>query len=155
MADAQVDLARERTREVTANFGDDYWRQADLERAYPQEFVDALLASVAIMVAALSLPPVSRAYARDPWRVSIAVAAIALVPRFVILAVADGTIRGIAPTVFWLFATGVALAPGINFAPDGVGDPALDGSRFVRFSFAGSAADIVAGMDHLAAYVGR
>lgn len=40
-----VDLARSRTREVTDRFGDDYWRQADLERAYPQEFVDAMGAS--------------------------------------------------------------------------------------------------------------
>ncbi|WP_392424346.1 AMP-binding protein [Barrientosiimonas humi] len=95
-----------------ANVGAVNWIAGDVTYGSRNElwFVDALLASVAIMVAALSLPPVSRAYARDPWRVSIAVAAIALVPRFVILAVADGTIRGIAPTVFWLFATGVALA---------------------------------------------
>lgn len=40
--DPTVELARTRTREVTDRFGDDYWRQADLERAYPQEFVDAM-----------------------------------------------------------------------------------------------------------------
>ncbi|WP_106850326.1 aminotransferase class I/II-fold pyridoxal phosphate-dependent enzyme [Blastococcus sp. Marseille-P5729] len=52
-----------------------------------------------------------------------------------------------------LAATGVAIAPGIDFAPDGVGAPELDGSRFVRFSFAGSEADIVEGFDRLSAYV--
>lgn len=95
-----------------ANVGAVNWIAGDVTYGSRNElwFVDALLASVAIMVAALSLPPVSRAYARDPWRVTITVAALALVPRFVVLAVADGTIRGIAPTVFWLFATGAALA---------------------------------------------
>ena len=54
-----------------------------------------------------------------------------------------------------LAATGVAMAPGIDFAPVGAGDPALDGDRFVRLSFAGSEADIAEGMDRLAAYVAR
>ncbi|MGO0577587.1 acyl-CoA dehydrogenase family protein [Ornithinimicrobium panacihumi] len=40
-----VQEARTRTREVTSQFDDDYWRAADLERRYPQEFVDAMGAS--------------------------------------------------------------------------------------------------------------
>lgn len=43
--DPTVELARARTREVTDRFDDDYWRTADQERAYPQEFVDAMSAS--------------------------------------------------------------------------------------------------------------
>lgn len=43
--DATVETARTRTREVTARFDDEYWRTADQERAYPQEFVDAMGAS--------------------------------------------------------------------------------------------------------------
>lgn len=52
-----------------------------------------------------------------------------------------------------LAATGVALTPGVDFAPDGTGDAALDGSRFVRISFAGKGSDIDEAFDRLAAYV--
>jgi len=38
--------------------------------------------------------------------------------------------------------TGVAMAPGIDFDP-------VDGHRFVRLSFAGSAAEIEQGLDRL------
>lgn len=48
-----------------------------------------------------------------------------------------------------LAATGVALTPGVDFAPDGTGDAALDGSRYVRISFAGEAADIDQAFDRL------
>ena len=48
-----------------------------------------------------------------------------------------------------LEATGVALTPGVDFAPDSVPgdglDPSLDGSKFVRISFAGSYEDVQAG----------
>lgn len=68
-----------------------------------------------------------------------------------------------------LRATGVALTPGIDFATTAPArgatggatdarpgqDPALDGSRFVRISFAGSAADIDEGIDRLRAHLGR
>ncbi|WP_281965399.1 acyl-CoA dehydrogenase family protein [Serinicoccus marinus] len=43
--DSTVETARARTREVTARFDDEYWRTADQQRAYPQEFVDAMGAS--------------------------------------------------------------------------------------------------------------
>ena len=36
---------RDEVRAVCAGFPDEYWRHADQERAYPQEFVDALTAS--------------------------------------------------------------------------------------------------------------
>lgn len=50
--------------------------------------------------------------------------------------------------------TGVALTPGVDFAPSRPGgDPALDGSHFVRISYAGSAAEVAEGLDRLAAYV--
>ena len=52
-----------------------------------------------------------------------------------------------------LAATGVAIAPGIDFAPDGTGDRALDGSRFVRFSFAGEPEEISEAFDRLRDYL--
>ena len=54
-----------------------------------------------------------------------------------------------------LAATGVAITPGIDFAPVGTGDPALDGSRFVRFSFAGEPAEITEAFDRLGSYLAR
>ena len=51
-----------------------------------------------------------------------------------------------------LAATGVALTPGVDFAPPVLGgDPSLDGRAFVRLCFAGSTADCDAAMDRLAA----
>lgn len=52
-----------------------------------------------------------------------------------------------------LAATGVAITPGIDFAPVGTGDPALDGTRFVRFSFAGEPAEISEAFDRLGRYL--
>ncbi|MDO5728062.1 MAG: aminotransferase class I/II-fold pyridoxal phosphate-dependent enzyme [Actinomycetaceae bacterium] len=56
-----------------------------------------------------------------------------------------------------LLATGVAVTPGIDFAPDSSGsddcDPNLDGSRYIRVSFAGSEADVRTGCELLVAYV--
>lgn len=52
-----------------------------------------------------------------------------------------------------LDATGVALTPGIDFAPHAVQvDSPLDGSRWFRLSFAGSTADCDEAMSRLAAY---
>ncbi|MFZ1285500.1 MAG: aminotransferase class I/II-fold pyridoxal phosphate-dependent enzyme [Candidatus Phosphoribacter sp.] len=56
-----------------------------------------------------------------------------------------------------LAATGVALTPGVDFAPatqDAHADPALDGRRFVRWCFAGTTHDMDEAMTRLAAYVG-
>ena len=56
-----------------------------------------------------------------------------------------------------LEATGVAVTPGIDFAPnskpgDGL-DPVLDGKKFVRISFAGSTEEVTTGMDLLVDFV--
>ena len=51
-----------------------------------------------------------------------------------------------------LAATGVALTPGVDFAPAlPGGDPTLDGRAFVRLCFAGTTADCDIAMDRLAA----
>ncbi|MFT3832384.1 MAG: aminotransferase class I/II-fold pyridoxal phosphate-dependent enzyme [Micropruina sp.] len=47
-----------------------------------------------------------------------------------------------------LAATGVALAPGIDFDP-------VDGHRFMRLSFCGTAQDLAAGIDRLVAHLSR
>lgn len=56
-----------------------------------------------------------------------------------------------------LLETGVAVTPGIDFAPDSTGsdglDPRLDGSRYIRVSFAGSKEDVRAGADLLVDFV--
>ena len=73
-------------------------------------FVDALVASTVFTTALLSLPPLARRWRVDPWPVAFALVLLALVPRFVILTVFDGVLRGMMPTVLWLFAIGLALA---------------------------------------------
>ncbi len=60
----------------------------------------------------------------------------------------------------WCFdvldATGVAVTPGVDFAPDRPGAPGpLDGSRWFRLSFAGSTADVTQAMSRLTAFVTR
>jgi acyl-CoA dehydrogenase len=40
--DAQVEALRQQTRDLCAKFPDEYWRETDLNRRYPQEFVDTL-----------------------------------------------------------------------------------------------------------------
>jgi hypothetical protein len=63
-----------------------------------------------LLAGILSVPPIARAWRRDPWRVAAVVAALALVPRFVVLHEGEGVLRGIMPTTFWLFASGAAAA---------------------------------------------
>ncbi len=43
--DVQVEALRQQTRELCAKFPDEYWRETDLNRRYPQEFVDTLTAA--------------------------------------------------------------------------------------------------------------
>lgn len=95
---ANVALANWVFGDVTYGFRNELW------------FIDALVASTLTLVAILSVPVVGRAWLRDPWRVAAAVALVALVPRFVILHLAEGVLRGIMPTTFWLFAIGAAVA---------------------------------------------
>jgi acyl-CoA dehydrogenase len=40
--ESQVEALRRRTRDLCAEFPDDYWRETDQNRRYPQEFVDTL-----------------------------------------------------------------------------------------------------------------
>ena len=55
-----------------------------------------------------------------------------------------------------LDATGVAVTPGVDFAPHHAeGDATLDGSRWFRFSFAGATADCEEAMTRLAEYASR
>jgi acyl-CoA dehydrogenase len=44
-ATTDTDALRARTRALCAQFPDEYWRETDLNRRYPQEFVDALTAT--------------------------------------------------------------------------------------------------------------
>jgi len=55
-----------------------------------------------------------------------------------------------------LEATGVAVAPGIDFATAGAGsDPSLDGDRFIRISLCGTPAELDEGLDRIARFAGR
>lgn len=73
-------------------------------------FIDALVASLLVITAVLSLPVVRQAWQRDSWRVATVIAVVALVPRFVIVAQSGGHMQAIMPTTFWLFALGAAAA---------------------------------------------
>ena len=53
-----------------------------------------------------------------------------------------------------LAATGVALTPGVDFAPGTGTDPSLDGIRWVRISLAGATAEMGEAVDRLAAFAG-
>ncbi|MBA2697090.1 MAG: AMP-binding protein, partial [Actinobacteria bacterium] len=88
------------------------WATGDVAYGQHNElwFIDALVASLLVLTAVLSVPPVARWWHRDPWAVAFGVAVLALIPRFAVLATWEGVLRGILPTVFWLFAIGAALA---------------------------------------------
>jgi peptidoglycan/LPS O-acetylase OafA/YrhL len=88
------------------------WLLGDVDYGLRNElwFIDALVACTVTLTAVLALPAVGRVWRRDPWRVAVVVAAVALVPRFVVLHLGEGVLRGIMPTTFWLFALGAAVA---------------------------------------------
>ena len=88
------------------------WLVGDVTYGFHNElwFIDALAASLVLLTALLSLPPVARAWRQDPWQVATVIAARALVPRFVILELGEGVLRGLMPTTFWLFAVGASVA---------------------------------------------
>ncbi|MCR8671789.1 phosphopantetheine-binding protein, partial [Agrococcus sp. HG114] len=72
-------------------------------------FVEALVASLVVLAAVLSAPRVARAWRRDPWLVSAAIAAVALVPRF-LLPLVEPEPQGLLPGLLWLVAAGAAAA---------------------------------------------
>ena len=88
------------------------WLVGDVTYGFHNElwFIDALAASLVLLTALLSLPPVARTWRKDPWQVATVIAALALVPRFVILELGEGVLRGLMPTTFWLFAVGASVA---------------------------------------------
>ena len=72
-------------------------------------FVEALVASLVVLAAALSVPIVARAWRRDPWLVAAALAALALAPRF-LLPLVEAEPQGLLPGLLWLVAVGAAAA---------------------------------------------
>lgn len=73
-------------------------------------FVEALLMLSVLTTAVLALPLVRRAYAADPWRTAMAALTLLLVPRYLVLALVEGPVRGLPGTVAWLFVAGIAMA---------------------------------------------
>ncbi|MEU4602667.1 AMP-binding protein [Kribbella sp. NPDC023972] len=73
-------------------------------------FVEALLLASAVTTALLAVPRVRAAYAADPWRTAMIALAVLLVPRYLVLALVDGPVRGLPGTVAWLFVAGLAIA---------------------------------------------
>ena len=78
-------------------------------------FIDALVFSLLLLTAALTVPTVARARERDAWRLYLLIMAIGLVPRFITQAVTERPIDGLPYTVFWLVAAGAALAHAQDF----------------------------------------
>lgn len=73
-------------------------------------FVEALVVIIIATVAVLAVPRIRAAYAADPWRTAMIALLILLVPRYVVLSLYDGPLRGLPGTVAWLFVAGVAMA---------------------------------------------
>ncbi|HET6987415.1 MAG TPA: hypothetical protein VFI00_12410, partial [Kribbella sp.] len=73
-------------------------------------FVEALLMVSALTTALLAIPRLRAAYAVDPWRITMTALAVLLVPRYLVLTLFDGPLRGLPGTVAWLFVAGIAMA---------------------------------------------
>ena len=73
-------------------------------------FVEALLMLSVLTTAVLALPLVRSAYAADPWRAAMAALVVLLVPRYLVLALIEGPVRGLPGTVAWLFVAGIVMA---------------------------------------------
>jgi acyl-coenzyme A synthetase/AMP-(fatty) acid ligase len=70
-------------------------------------FVDALVVCLLVLAAVLSVPRIARVWRRDPWLVAAALAALALVPRF-LLPLVEADPQGLPAGLLWLFAVGAA-----------------------------------------------
>lgn len=73
-------------------------------------FVEAYLVIIAATVAVLAVPRLRAAYAADAWRTAMVALGVLLVPRYLVLALYDGPLRGLPGTVAWLFVAGIAMA---------------------------------------------
>ncbi|WP_432945680.1 AMP-binding protein [Kribbella sp. CA-253562] len=73
-------------------------------------FVEALLVVMWATVAILAMPRLRAAYAADPWRFAMIGLVVLLVPRYLVLALLGGPLRGLPGTVAWLFVAGIAMA---------------------------------------------
>ncbi|MFG2110782.1 AMP-binding protein [Micromonospora chersina] len=73
-------------------------------------FVEAYLVIMSATVAALAVPWLRAAYTADAWRTAMAALGVLLVPRYLVLALYDGPLRGLPGTVAWLFVAGIAMA---------------------------------------------
>ena len=72
-------------------------------------FIEALLACSLAVLALLSVPRLGLVHVRHPWVWSMALAAAALVPRWILVPDSTGATRGLPASVLWLFALGMAL----------------------------------------------
>ncbi len=73
-------------------------------------FVEALLVLMLVTTALLSVPRLRQAYTSDPWLVAFLATVVLLVPRYLVLGLVDGYVRGMPLTVGWLFTAGLAMA---------------------------------------------
>ena len=73
-------------------------------------FVEALLILMLVTAALLSVPRLQKAYAIDPWRVAFLGTVVLLVPRYLVVSLVEGPVRGMPWTVGWLFTAGLAMA---------------------------------------------
>lgn len=73
-------------------------------------FIEALLIMLVVTTALLAVPRLSAIYAAHPWRTAITAFALLLAPRYVVLTLFDGDLRGMPGTVAWLFVAGIAMA---------------------------------------------
>ena len=72
-------------------------------------FIEALLACVVLVLTLVTVPAVRRAYRRAPWEWAMGLAVLALIPRYLLIPDATGSISGHPGSVLWLFAIGMAL----------------------------------------------
>jgi len=73
-------------------------------------FVEALLLAMVATTLLLSIERLRTAYARDPWRWAFLLTGILLVPRYLVVGLVDGPVRGLPWTVAWLFTAGLAMS---------------------------------------------
>jgi acyl-coenzyme A synthetase/AMP-(fatty) acid ligase len=73
-------------------------------------FVEALLFIMVATTLLLSLSRLRMAYTQDPWRLAFLLTGILLVPRYLVVGLVEGPVRGLPWTVAWLFTAGLAMS---------------------------------------------